>query len=300
MEVLAINCGSSSLKFDLIEISGQAVGAQGGRRLAHGNIQRIGSQATIEFDAEAGTSLRDAATIADHGEATEYVLGWLADGGLPAAGTPAAVGHRVVHGGEQFVQPTLIDDQVTAAIEALAELAPLHNVPALAAIRAARTVLGPAMPMVATFDTAFHHAMPERAARYAIPRELADRHRIRRYGFHGLAHRFMTERCAALAGAPAEQLRLITLQLGNGCSAAAVAGGRSVDTSMGSIPLEGLIMGTRSGDIDPSLPGFLAEREGAGVQEVERWLNTRSGLLGVSGHSQDMRDLLNLEHQGDD
>jgi acetate kinase len=153
--------------------------------------------------------------------------------------------------------------------------------------------------MVAVFDTAFHRSLPIVASRYAIPQELADKHHIQRYGFHGIAHRYLAERCAARMGRPLEDLKLITLQLGNGCSAAAVAAGRSVDTSMGLTPLEGLIMGTRSGDIDPSLPGFLARREGVAVEEVDRWLNHRSGLLGLSGRSQDMRELLHAEQEGD-
>jgi acetate kinase len=153
---------------------------------------------------------------------------------------------------------------------------------------------------VATFDTAFHRTLPERASRYAIPLELADKHRIRRYGFHGLAHRYMTERYAAITATPLEQVKLVTLQLGNGCSATAIEGGRSVDTSMGFTPLEGLIMGTRSGDVDPSLAGILARREGVDIEEAEAWLNTRSGLLGVSGRSSDMRELLEAEANGDD
>jgi acetate kinase len=189
--------------------------------------------------------------------------------------------------------------QVIEAIEALWELAPLHNEPSLRAIRAARAALGPAIPMVAIFDTAFHDTMPERSSRYAIPEELAAKHRIRRYGFHGIVHRYMTERYAAITSTPVEQVKLITLQLGNGCSATAVEGGRSVDTSMGLTPLEGLMMGTRSGDVDPSLAGFLAHRQGMDVEEVKGWLNKRSGLLGVSGRSQDMRELLEAEHQGD-
>jgi acetate kinase len=205
----------------------------------------------------------------------------------------------VVHGGDRFVEPTLIDDEVIDAIEGLGELAPLHNEPSLRAIRAVRAALGPSLPMVAVFDTAFHHTLPERAWRYAIPQELAAKHHIRRYGFHGLAHRYMTERYAAITATPLSRVRLVTLQLGNGCSATAVDGGRSVDTSMGLTPLEGLMMGTRCGDVDPSLVGFLARREAADVGEVEGWLNTRSGLVGVSGRSRDMRELLQAEQQGD-
>jgi acetate kinase len=176
-------------------------------------------------------------------------------------------------------------------------MAPLHNGPALAAIRAAREALGPAVPMVATFDTTFHRRMPEKAARYALQPELAERHGAFRYGFHGLAHRYMAERHAEITSSP--EARLITLQLGNGCSATAISAGRSVDTSMGLTPLEGLMMGTRSGDVDPSLPSYLAHREGVEVAEVVGWLNKRSGLLGVSGTSRDMRELLRARDRGD-
>ena len=196
------------------------------------------------------------------------------------------------------MKPTSINDEVINAIESISHLAPLHNEPALSAMRAARAILGSAIPQVAVFATSFHHTLPERAARYAIPTALAEKHHIRRYGFHGLAHRYMTERYAAIIATPVEQTKLVTVQLGNGCSATAIDGGRSVDTSMGFTPLEGLIMGTRSGDVDPSLAGFLTRAEKVDVGEVERWLNTRSGLLGISGYSNDMRELLEAEARG--
>lgn len=299
MKVLAINCGSSTLKFQLVEIEGEATSPGQERRLAAGMVERIASQAAIDFSAESGARLQEPAEVPDHGEATRLVLNWLDSTGLLEPDGLAAVGHRVVHGGDRFVEPTLIDDGVVNAIEALADLAPLHNAPSLSAIRAARGALGLHLPMVATFDTAFHRTLPGRASQYAIPQELAARHRIRRYGFHGLAHRYMTERYAAITSTPIERVKLITLQLGNGCSATAVEGGRSVDTSMGFTPLEGLVMGTRSGDIDPSLPSYLARREGVAVEDVIGWLNSRSGLLGVSGRSGDMRELLEAEGRGD-
>jgi acetate kinase len=298
MKVLTINCGSSTLKFQLIEADPDATALGQQRRLARGIVDRIGGRGATEFAIENGEPVRRPAVVADHDKATRRVLDWLESVGLLAGGLDG-VGHRVVHGGDRFVEPTLIDDEVAEAIEALTALAPLHNAPSLSAIRAARAVLGPGVPMVATFDTAFHRTLPERASRYAIPLELADKHGIRRYGFHGLAHRYMTERYAAITSTPVEQVKLVTLQLGNGCSATAVAGGRSVDTSMGFTPLEGLMMGTRSGDVDPSLAGFLARREGVGVEKAEGWLNTRSGLLGVSGRSGDMRVLLEAEGRGD-
>ena len=299
MKVLAINCGSSTLKFDLIEMGAEGTPSGRERRLARGIVDRIGGRGAVEFTCENREGLQEAVTVADHGEATRRVLGWLDSLGLLGSDELAAVGHRVVHGGDRFVEPTLIDDEVIDAIETLSDLAPLHNDPSLLAIRAARVALGPSVPMVAVFDTAFHHTMPEQTSRYAIPLELAAKHHIRRYGFHGLAHRYMTERYAAITSTPLEQVRVITLQLGNGCSATAVEGGRSVDTSMGLTPLEGLMMGTRSGDVDPSLGGFLARHEGIDVREVEAWLNMRSGLLGVSGRSRDMRELLEAERQGD-
>jgi acetate kinase len=299
MNILALNCGSSTLKFQLIEIDSEAAAPAQGRRLAGGIVERIGGRAAVDFAVERAKPLRRTAGVADHAEATRQVLDWLASTGLLAPRGLDAVGHRVVHGGDLFVEPTLIDDEVLAAVEALTDLAPLHNAPSLSAIRAARALLGPGVPMVATFDTAFHRTLPERASRYAIPPELADKHRIRRYGFHGLAHRYMTERYAAITSTPLEKVKLVTLQLGNGCSATAVDGGRSIDTSMGFTPLEGLMMGTRSGDVDPSLAGFLARREGVDIAEVEGWLNTRSGLLGVSGRSADMRELLEAEARGD-
>jgi acetate kinase len=299
MKILALNCGSSTLKFQLIEIDSEAAASARGRRLAGGIVERIGARAAIDFAVEHGEPLRRPAAVADHAEATRHVLDWLASTELLAPRGLEAIGHRVVHGGDLFVEPTLIDDEVLAAVEALTDLAPLHNAPSLSAIRAARALLGPGVPMVATFDTAFHRTLPERASLYAIPLELADKHRIRRYGFHGLAHRYMTERYAAITSTPVGQVKLVTLQLGNGCSATAVEGGCSIDTSMGFTPLEGLMMGTRSGDVDPSLAGFLARREAVDIAEAEGWLNTRSGLLGVSGRSADMRELLEAEARGD-
>src|SRR5881296_3799569 len=201
------------------------------------------------------------------------------------AGAPPAAGHRVVHGGARFTVPTLIDDAVVDAIEALEALAPLHNRPSLAGIRACRDALGGEVPMVAVFDTAFHAALPERAVRYAIPGELAARHGIRRFGFHGISYAWATARVATLLGRAPDDLRLVALHLGSGCSAAAIRGGASVDTSMGLTPLEGLVMGTRSGDIDPSIVGHLSRAESAPVAEVERWLTGRSGLLGLSARS---------------
>jgi acetate kinase len=229
----------------------------------------------------------------DHAQAVHVLMNRLAD---DVKGIEA-VGHRVVHGGDRFMESTLITDEVEAGIDALSDLAPLHNPACLAGIRGAKSVMGPRVPMVAVFDTAFHRTMPEVARRYAIPADLADRHHIRRYGFHGIAHASLAEGYAAGTGTSLEDESIITVQLGNGCSVAAIAKGRSVETSMGFTPLEGLVMGTRSGDVDPSLVGFLADREKVPVAEVERWLNERSGLLALSGRSNDMRELLRAAEQ---
>jgi len=297
MRILSINCGSSTLKFDLFHFSDKAGGID--RRIAHGIAAGIGMGGAISFTSSADVPIIKKLKLIDHSDATDKVLRLMAQHGLTTSSKLNAIGHRVVHGGDRFIEPTLIDDEVIEAIEDVSSLAPLHNEPSLIAIKAMRESVDPAIPMVAVFDTAFHHAVPERAWRYAIPRELADKHHIRRYGFHGLAHRYMSERYAAIAGVPSASLKLITLQLGNGCSAAAIDGGRSVDTSMGFTPLEGLVMGTRSGDIDPSLVGFIARREKIGSDQVEEILNKKSGLLGLSGRWRDMRELLKAEQQGD-
>lgn len=290
MRVLAINCGSSTLKFKLVEVDGAT------RTIAGGLVERIGGEnPSLTFSTgDSVSTLRTSAP--DHEAAILVVLDRLSSAGLAM---PEAFGHRVVHGGDRFSGPAFIDREVMSAIEDLGELAPLHNAASLSAIRASLKVTGSSVPMVAVFDTAFHRTMPERASRYPIPRKIAEKHGIQRYGFHGTAHKYMVERYASLTATPVEDARLVTLQLGNGCSATAVRGGRSVDTSMGFTPLEGLMMGTRSGSLDPSLVGFLARREGVEVDEVEGWLNRRSGLLGVSGTSRDVRELLEAEERGD-
>jgi acetate kinase len=288
MNVLALNCGSSSLKFALLTVTPGAP-LPAARAVARGAIERLGPAArwSVEVD---GRAERGEEALADHAAAVARVLVRLAG----VSSGVDAVGHRVVHGGARFVAATPIDDRVVAEIEALETLAPLHNRPSLAGVRAARTAL-PAVPMVAVFDTAFHARLPERAARYAIPWELAQRHGVRRFGFHGLSYAWATERAAALLQRPVADVRLVVLHLGHGASAAAIRGGVSIDTSMGLTPLEGLVMGTRSGDVDPALVSHLARREGVDAAEVERWLNERSGLLGLAGGSSDVRDLLARE-----
>jgi len=298
MRVLAINCGSSTLKFQLLHLEEGGTATGDSHKLAGGTVERIGGDSSLRFTAQGSDEHHEAATVRDHGHAAQLVLDWLQSLGIAAGSGLQAIGHRVVHGGDRFVEPTIIDDEVIASVEAVSRLAPLHNEPSLLAIRATRSALGPSVPMVAVFDTAFHRTIPQRASRYPIPHELATRYGIRRYGFHGIAHRYMMERHATITATPSNQTKLITLQLGNGCSATAIDRGRSVDTSMGFTPLEGLMMGTRTGDLDPSLVAFLARNESVDIEQVEDWLNTRSGLLGVSGLSRDVRELLEAEEQG--
>ena len=284
MNVLALNCGSSTIKFQVFAFDGA-----GGGGVARGIIERFGDAAAVRFDATGRPPLRATERIPDHATGIRRVVDWVSE----TAGRPEAVGHRIVHGGARFVAPAIIDDDVLATIDELTPLAPLHNTPGLAGIRAARAVLD--VPMVAVFDTAFHATLPEHARAYAIPRDLAERHGIRRYGFHGLSYRSVVARYAAITAVPIERTRLIVLHLGNGASIAAVAGGRSLDTSMGLTPLEGLVMGTRSGDLDPAIVAHLARAEGVTAERVDGWLNERSGLLGLSGRSADVRELLAAE-----
>jgi acetate kinase len=297
MRVLVLNSGSSSIKFRLVDVADGPGGVMTVQpALLHGMVKGIGGASTFEVTTpEAGRSTASL-EARDHANALRVLFDRLSGSvrGIDA------VGHRVVHGGGQYVEPTLITEQVEAGIDALSELAPLHNPSCLAGIRGARAVLGANVPMVAVFDTAFHRTMPEVAKHYALPAELADRHRIRRYGFHGIAHASLANGYAACTGHSLEDARLITLQLGNGCSVAAIAQGRSVETSMGFTPLEGLVMGTRSGDVDASIVSYLSEREKVEAAEVERWLNEQSGLLGLSGQSNDMRELLRLAEQEQD
>ncbi len=222
---------------------------------------------------------------------------WIAsdESGITEVGSPSdihAVGHRVVHGGELFTESTVITDEVLKGIEECIDLAPLHNPNNIKGILASRQVFGPKLPQVAVFDTSFHHSIPEHAYLYAVPYHLYRRHHIRRYGFHGTSHRYVADRYRALRALTKEQTHVITLHLGNGCSATAIRGGRSVDTSMGMTPLEGLVMGTRSGDIDPAIVNLIATKEGLSTHEVDALLNTQSGLLGISGLTNDMRVLL--------
>ena len=288
--VLVINAGSSSLKYDLIDV-GSA------ESLASGLVERIGETTSLARHSVAGQDHRQEASLADHGAAFELVLAAFGEHG-PDLGEIEllAVGHRVVHGGADFSQPTRIDDAVEATIERLIPLAPLHNPANLEGIRVARAHF-PDVPQVAVFDTAFHQTLPPRAYTYAVKRDWREDHRVRRYGFHGTSHSYVSRRAAELLGLPVEDANVIVLHLGNGASATAVAGGRSVDTSMGLSPLEGLVMGTRPGDLDPSLPAHLS-RAGISLEEYARALNKESGVKGLAG-TNDFRELQERADAGD-
>jgi acetate kinase len=304
MNILVLNAGSSSLKFQLIRTDPERLANDQDEMLARGIVDRIGGQALLTFEAAGQPPRREAASVRDHQSAVERVLRWLtsAESGVPLEGLGAidAVGHRVVHGGEFFRRSVLIDDEVLRRIEDTIELAPLHNPHNLRGILAIRHTLGPGVPQAAVFDTAFHHTIPEEAYLYAIPYSLYRRYRIRRYGFHGTSHRYVAYRYRILTGTPRDETRLITLHLGNGCSACAIRDGNSIDTSMGFTPLEGLVMGTRSGDLDPAILEYIALKEGLDIAEVDTLLNKQSGLLGISGLTHDMRELLAEAHEHDD
>jgi acetate kinase len=258
--VLVLNCGSSSLKYAVVE-------PDSGRQLADGIVERIG----------------DDGGVADHEAALRAAFDILAEAGHGLDGLGlVAVGHRVVHGGPDLYQPTVVDDALIETLKTLSPLAPLHNPPAILGIEVARRVL-PDLPHVAVFDTAFFHDLPPAAATYAIDRELAERWHIRRYGFHGTSHQYVSEQAAEFLQAPLGSLNQIVLHLGNGASASAIAGGRPLDTSMGLTPMEGLVMGTRSGDVDPGVITYLSRTAGMSLEDIESMLNRRSGVLGLGG-----------------
>ncbi len=287
--ILVVNSGSSSLKYAVIESST-------GGRIASGLIERIGETGSTVNHSAVGPLPAESRhlVVPDHDRAFSEVLDRLASAGLER---PAAVGHRVVHGGDRFTRPALIDPAVRSAIVDCIPLAPLHNPPCLSGIDAAMRAL-PDVPQVAVFDTAFHSTIPAAARTYAIDREVAREHRLRRYGFHGTSHEYVGRRAAELLGKPFERCDLITLHLGNGASACAIRRGCSVETSMGVTPLEGLVMGTRCGDIDPSIPEILG-RAGWSPTEVDTMLNRRSGLLGLCGDN-DLREVHTLADRGDE
>jgi acetate kinase len=301
MRVLVLNAGSSTLKFQLIDTGEAAIATSTETKLARGQFERIGGEAVISLESK-GEVTRTTAALRNHAAAVEYIVAWLADEGITAPDAPPcdAVGHRVVHGGELFSHSVQIDDKVIAELEDLIDLAPLHNPHNIAGIKASHLVLGRDIPNVAVFDTAFHHTLPERAHIYAIPYQLYRRYRVRRYGFHGTSHRYVAYRYRQLTGRTREDTKVITLHLGNGASACAIDMGHSIDTSMGFTPLEGLVMGSRSGDLDPAIVDFVAEKEGLSTHGVETMLNKQSGLLGISGLTADMRELLAEEAEHDD
>ena len=293
MKILVINSGSSSIKFELFDMPSE-------KREAKGLLQRIGEPES-RLTCTIGEAHHDIAEpVADHEQGLKRIVEVLTDparGGIDDVSSIGAVGHRVVHGGESFSETVVIDDAVERAIDENCALAPLHNPPNLMGIRVARRLF-PGVPQVAVFDTAFHQTMPEYAYLYPIPYELYESLKVRRYGFHGTSHRYVTTQASSLLGRPVEEVNLITCHLGNGCSMAAVQGGRSIDTTMGLTPLEGLMMGTRSGDIDPAIVAFLHGARKLSIAEIDKLLNKQSGLLGVSGLSNDVRSLLEAEAAG--
>ena len=301
MKILVLNCGSSSVKFQLIDTNEELMRTNEDRTIARGIIENIGGTAILKYEAEGRRPVKETREILEHKEAVQRVLAALTHGETAVLGDASeigAVGHRIVHGGERFSASVLIDEQVYAQIEECIDLAPLHNPPNIKGYLGARGLLG-SVPQVAVFDTSFHQTMDPIAYLYGLPYVLYERHSIRRYGFHGTSHRFVSTRVSELLGRSGDpSLRVITCHLGNGCSVAAVRGGRSVDTSMGFTPLEGLIMGTRSGDLDPAILLYVSKKEDLGSWELNALLNKHSGLLGISGVSNDMRTLLDAEATG--
>ena len=296
MKVLVINCGSSSLKFQLINSESEQC-------IAKGLCERIGIDGSqITYTPAGGEKELNVTPMPDHTEAIRLVLEALTNektGVVKSLDEIGAVGHRVVHGGEKFAQSVIIDNEVLAAIEACNDLAPLHNPANLIGIDACRKLM-PGTPMVAVFDTAFHQTMPQEAYMYGLPAEYYEKYKIRRYGFHGTSHSYVSKRAAQVLGVPYESLKTIVCHLGNGASVSAVKNGKCVDTSMGLTPLEGLIMGTRSGDIDPAIIEFLAHKENKSIDEIMSILNKKSGVLGLSNNlSSDFRDLEDGYHKGD-
>ena len=305
MNVLVLNCGSSSVKFQIIDTDSERIRQDADHRLARGLVERVGSHALITYQVGERDAVKLDAPLRDHQAAIDMILRWIVSGEsgideLRSISDIQAVGHRVVHGGEKFKVSVEIDDEVLGGIEDCIELAPLHNPANLKGIRATTELLGSGVPQVAVFDTAFHSSMPDVSFLYGIPYQHYRRHKIRRYGFHGTSHRYVAYRYRTLLGLAREQVNIITLHLGNGCSACAIQAGESRDTSMGFTPLEGLLMATRSGDIDASILEYLGHKEGMTLQETDSMLNKQSGLLGLSGLTGDMRELLEEEAEHED
>ncbi len=295
MKNLVINCGSSSLKYQLINMEDEKV-------LAKGLAERIGIEGSRVKHEVNGEEVVIEKPMNDHKVALGIVLNALIDskhGAIKSMDEISAVGHRVVHGGEKFSDSIKIDDKVMNAIEECADLAPLHNPPNIMGIEACKELM-PDTPMVAVFDTAFHQTMPESSYIYPLPYELYEKHAVRKYGFHGTSHKYVANKAAEMLDSNLEDLKIITCHLGNGASLAAVKNGKSVDTSMGFTPLEGLAMGTRCGDIDPAIVTFLMEKEGMSIDEVNNLMNKKSGVLGISGVSSDFRDIGKAAKEGNE
>jgi len=292
MNVLVINCGSSSLKYQLIDSETE-------KALAVGLCERIGIDGRLTHKAN-GTKVEMEEAMPNHEVAIKMVLAALTDkehGVIESLDEIGAIGHRVVHGGEKFAHSTVITEEVLKAIEECNELAPLHNPANLIGINACQHIM-PGVPNVAVFDTAFHQTMPEKAYLYGLPHEYYDKYKVRRYGFHGTSHSFVSKRAIDICGLDEKNSKVIVCHVGNGGSVSAVLNGESVDTSMGLTPLEGLIMGTRSGDIDPAIVEFVANKEGLSLADMMNVLNKKSGLLGVSGVSSDFRDIMSAAAEG--
>lgn len=287
MNVLVINCGSSSLKFQLINSESEEV-------LAKGLCERIGIDGSLTYQPAGGEKVKSAKDMPTHTEAIQFVIDALTDpqtGVVKSLDEIGAVGHRVVHGGEKFASSVVITEEVKKAVEECNDLAPLHNPANLIGVNACQKLM-PNTPMVAVFDTAFHQTMPEKAYMYGLPYAYYDKYKVRRYGFHGTSHSFVSKRAAEIVGVPYDATKTIVCHLGNGASVCAVLNGKSVDTSMGLTPLEGLVMGTRSGDIDPAILEFIAKKENLDIEGLMKVLNKESGVYGLSnGLSSDFRDL---------
>nr|WP_294488699.1 acetate kinase [uncultured Anaerosporobacter sp.] len=294
MNVLVINCGSSSLKYQLINADTE-------KALASGICERIGIDGKFKYKSNTGAKVEKEVTMETHETAIKIVLEALIDpenGVIKSLDEIGAVGHRVVHGGEKFAHSVVINDEVVKAIEECNDLAPLHNPANLIGINACKALM-PNVPMVAVFDTAFHQTMPAKAYLYGLPSEYYDKYKIRRYGFHGTSHSFVSRRMAEFVGLDINNSKIIVCHLGNGASVSAVLNGKSVDTSMGLTPLEGLLMGTRSGDLDPAIIEFIANKEGKNISEIMTILNKESGVQGLSGGlSSDFRDLTTASEEG--
>lgn len=295
MNILVINCGSSSLKFQLIDSESEQV-------LAKGLCERIGIDGRLVYQAAEGEKETTEAAMPTHTEAVKMVLDALVNpntGAIKSLEEIGAVGHRVVHGGEAFTKSTLIDDEVIKAVESVSDLAPLHNPANLIGIAACQKLM-PGVPMAAVFDTAFHQTMPKEAYMYALPYKYYDQYKVRKYGFHGTSHSYVSKRAAEILNQPYDSLKTIVCHLGNGASVCAIKNGKSVDTSMGLSPLEGLVMGTRSGDVDPSVLEFIAGKENLDIPQVMNILNKESGVYGVSGVSSDFRDVEAAADEGNE